>query len=248
MENNGTYLKTASCVQRHSKRLMLTLLIASQIVISGITTIASPALVAGNPDISFRANSSDPKEKTTIRIVIAGLFAAVLIAVAPSPGRHIQKQTERAARVNMTTAQAKPVAPLETKPMEGEQSQPEILAKAEEVKAPEPATPQPTPIPPVETDHQALLQAAGVPSSDWPAVEFIFKKESSWRPTATNNKGCIGLGQNCPDKKGYYWLHDACPNWQADTICQIQRFSNYATARYGGWWQAHAFWLANGWW
>jgi len=187
-----------------------------------------------------------------LRTALAVLLAAVLIQLAPSPQRYIEKKEDRAVVVVKETSQTKP---LDENPARDDQPQPEIqAAKPEPTKAPEPKPqvidpPKSEPMAtPSMNDHQTLLQAAGVPSRDWPAAEFIFSKESTWRPTATNSKGCIGLGQNCPDKKGYYWLTDACPNWQTDPVCQVKRFSHYATERYGSWWSAHAFWIENGWW
>lgn len=92
---------------------------------------------------------------------------------------------------------------------------------------------------------QEWMAQAGIPSSDWPAVDFIIHKESTWRPTATNNIGCVGLGQSCPGGSG---LVAECPNWQSDPVCQLRHFSKYAKQRYGGWWSAHAAWTQQNWW
>lgn len=174
-----------------------------------------------------------------MKLVIAGLLAAVLIQLAPSPDQHLNETGQEKAAVAVRSEKANQATPQASEASAEQapvQSQPEKVAE------------QPSPKPTVLNDQQAILQAAGVPSTDWPAVEFIFHKESTWRPTATNQIGCIGLGQNCPDKNGNLWLTDACPNWQTDPVCQVKRFSHYATERYGGWWFAHTFWIENGWW
>ena len=71
--------------------------------------------------------------------------------------------------------------------------------------------------------------------------------ETHWRVDAINSSGCIGIGQNCPNRDGYYWLKEACPEWQNDPVCQLKRFSIYA-GRYGGWQGAYNFWQQNRWW
>lgn len=79
-------------------------------------------------------------------------------------------------------------------------------------------------------------------------AHFIYTKESGCRLGARNPIGCIGIGQNCPDKNGFYWLKAACPDWETNYSCQNQAFTNYAVSRYGSWSGAHAFWLQNHWW
>lgn len=107
-------------------------------------------------------------------------------------------------------------------------------------------TPKPAPAPQVNMSHTELMAAAGIAESDWPYVEFIIQHESTWRPTARNPQGCIGLGQNCP-QNGHYWLVDTCPNWENDPVCQLKRFSVYA-GRYGGWYGSYVRWQQQGWW
>lgn len=107
---------------------------------------------------------------------------------------------------------------------------------------PEPTlAPEPAPQPPV-TDHQALMQAAGIAPADWGAVEYVIDHESSWRPDVYNSEGCVGLGQRCPASV----LLSDCPD--LDPVCQLRHFSSYAAGRYGGWQGAYSFWLANRWW
>lgn len=110
-----------------------------------------------------------------------------------------------------------------------------VVATPEPVKVQEPA-PQPL------TDHEQLMQAAGIQQSDWYAVEYIINHESSWRPTIYNNEGCVGLGQRCPAST----LLNDCPD--LDAVCQLRHFSNYAVSRYGGWQQAYNVWASQSWW
>ena len=78
----------------------------------------------------------------------------------------------------------------------------------------------------------------GTPNN--PAKAYIYMHESSNNPDATNWLGCYGLGQDCNGV-----LKSQCG---ADYACQDRFFDNYAQQRYGGWDNAQAFWVANGWW
>lgn len=89
-----------------------------------------------------------------------------------------------------------------------------------------------------------ILAAAGVPTSQHFAADFILAHESGWRLNAQNAGGCLGLGQACPGSK----LIAACPAWQTDAICQIQFFTGYANGRYGSWSGAYQAWQIQGWW
>lgn len=95
-------------------------------------------------------------------------------------------------------------------------------------------------------DKADIFRAAGVAEKDFAAIDYIFQKESTWRPGAINSRGCIGLGQRCPSG-GSNALANACPNWQTDAVCQVRHFSGYAS-RYGGWQGAYSAWLEQGWW
>ncbi len=101
---------------------------------------------------------------------------------------------------------------------------------------------------PVSGTAEEWMLAAGINPDDYGHVDFIMSKESGWNPSNVSSKGCIGLGQNCPDPSGGYWLKDACPDWQTNPVCQLDRFEVYAVGRYGSWAGAEAFWRANHWW
>ena len=107
-----------------------------------------------------------------------------------------------------------------------------------------PAQPQ-APEPVLTGTPQEWMQQSGIDQQYWRAVDFIMTKESTWRPTAVNGGGCIGLGQSCPGGSG---LANDCPDWRTNPVCQLQHFDRYATNRYGGWPQAYQAWLAQGWW
>ena len=110
-------------------------------------------------------------------------------------------------------------------------------------------TPEPKPIvePPVAPEP-VYVEPIYAPMTDNEAKNFIYQHESSMRLDAMNSIGCIGIGQNCPDKNGHYWLKDACPDWQTNYECQDAAFTNYANVRYGGWQGSVEFWKNNGWW
>lgn len=101
---------------------------------------------------------------------------------------------------------------------------------------------------PPSGSHTDWMAAAGIPQSDWQYVDWIVTRESGWRPGAVNPYGCIGLGQNCPDKNGNLWLVAVCPNWRSDPVCQLRRFTVYAQGRYGGWAHSVIAWQRQGWW
>lgn len=88
-------------------------------------------------------------------------------------------------------------------------------------------------IAPPSGSHEDWMLQAGIPQSEWPAVDEIFKAESGWRLNAVNELGCRGLGQACPGSKL------PCTEYQA--VCQVQYFYKYMKDRYGGAWQALSF-------
>jgi uncharacterized protein YabE (DUF348 family) len=92
--------------------------------------------------------------------------------------------------------------------------------------------------------HEDWMAAAGMSPGDYGYINYIFSRESGWRPNAANPSGkYYGLGQTNLSK-----LSSACPNWQSDPICQIGLFNSYAVGRYGSWAAAYDFWTENHWW
>lgn len=89
-------------------------------------------------------------------------------------------------------------------------------------------------------NKEAWMAAAGIPQSEWWAVDSIVSRESSWNPNAVNpNGGACGLAQALPCSK-------MGPNW-SDPVVALKWQYNYVTQRYGGYPQAVAFWNANHW-
>ena len=185
--------------------------------------------------------------KATAGIIIASAFAiGAVLPVLPAPSEPTSITPSHILPAMATKPPAEPV---------------EEASVAAVVATPEP-TPAPTPKSTVMSTqhiasasqtapsgtHQDWMAAAGIPESDWGYVDWIITRESGWRPSAVNPYGCIGLGQNCPDKNGNLWLVAACPNWQSDPVCQLRRFTVYAQGRYGGWAQSVITWQRQGWW
>lgn len=85
------------------------------------------------------------------------------------------------------------------------------------------------------------MQSAGIPRSDFGAVDYIVSHESSWDANATEpHTGAHGLVQALPySKTGCGWV---------DKVCQLQWANKYAVTRYGGWWSAYNQWTTNQWW
>lgn len=89
-------------------------------------------------------------------------------------------------------------------------------------------------------NKDSWMAAAGIPQSEWWAVDFIVSRESSWNPNAVNpNGGACGLVQALPCSK-------LGPNW-SDPVVALKWQYNYVNNRYGGYAQAVAFWQANHW-
>ena len=89
-------------------------------------------------------------------------------------------------------------------------------------------------------NKEAWMAAAGIPQSEWWAVDSIVSRESSWNPNAVNaSSGACGLAQALPCSK-------MGPNW-SDPVVALKWQYNYVNARYGGYPQAVAFWNINHW-
>lgn len=116
------------------------------------------------------------------------------------------------------------------------------------IETPTPVTPPPTPQPvkKLTGSEYDLLRQAGVPENQLASAKALIQRESSWRLTATNYLGCIGLGQACPSGIKSVLLAN-CPDWETNAVCQLRVFTNYVNVRYGGWNQAKAFSDRNNW-
>lgn len=146
-----------------------------------------------------------------------------------------------------------------------------VVAEAKAVTTPSPHLP--TPIEPEQpkaeskpaevidlTDHEKLMQQAGIDQNEWAAVDYIISHESGW--CHLQWEGQIGF---CPES--YTEQYDpSTPNigygfcqstpaikmasiendWQTNPITQLKWCNEYAhSSRYGNWWIAYNFWVAN---
>jgi hypothetical protein len=166
-----------------------------------------------------------------MKLIIAILFSAALFWTAPQ-----ETPVNNSIPVRATARTVQAVAP--EKAAEVEPSAPtEQIAEIEPETVPV-EIPEPTPVPGTKEE---MMAAAGIPTSDWAAVDFIVHHESTWNPSAVNpSSGSCGLVQELPCGKSGCTLGDG--------VCQLRWASQYATQRYGSWWLAHSFWIANNWW
>lgn len=87
------------------------------------------------------------------------------------------------------------------------------------------------------------LTAAGIPESDWWAVDFIVSKESSWNYRAINpSSGACGLAQSLPCSK----IADAGLVWN-DPVDALKWQYSYVQSRYGSYAAAYEFWVIHSW-
>lgn len=128
-------------------------------------------------------------------------------------------------------------------------------------RPPDPQPPAPAPIaaPVVAlTNHDELMQAAGISQADWSAVDYIVSHESGWCATKWEGttacpadpievyswdyvyKG-YGMCQSTPAIK----MAVSGTDWQTNPVTQLQWCSAYAQARYGGWQAAYSHWLSH---
>lgn len=88
--------------------------------------------------------------------------------------------------------------------------------------------------------HTDWMIAAGIPSSDWPSVDFLVSRESGWRVDALNtSSGACSLVQALPCSK-------LGPKWR-DPVVALKWQYQYVKERYGGYAQAVAFWKIHSW-
>lgn len=111
----------------------------------------------------------------------------------------------------------------------------------------------------IPNDKQAVMAAAGIPSSDYPYVDFIISHESGWCPTKL--QGQIGYcppyaPETIPTNRGY-GLGQATPgtkmapfgaDWKTSAVTQLKWATDYAKGRYGSWRAAYEFWQTRHYW
>lgn len=95
-------------------------------------------------------------------------------------------------------------------------------------------------------DHKHWVQQAGIPMKYWNDVNYIVSHESGWNPHATNplavnGAHAYGLPQSLPGSK----MAAAGKDWRDNPITQLKWMYSYVNSTYGGFPQAHAFWLTH---
>lgn len=105
----------------------------------------------------------------------------------------------------------------------------------------------PEPVQPVGNKETWMAQA-GIPQSDWWAVDSIVQREAGWNPCAYNPSqsdcnaqptSACGLAQALPCSK-------VGANW-SDPVVSLKWQYQYVTERYGGYAQAVAWWNIHRW-
>lgn len=148
--------------------------------------------------------------------------------------------------VQATVQEAKPIEPSPQPPTEAPQPQPEPVVEVKVEPTPVVAAAPPTPpTPSYSGGKDEWLAAAGIPQSEWAAVDYVVSHESSWNPSAVNaSSGAFGLCQSLPASK----MASAGADWETNPVTQLRWCTSYAASRYGGWWSAYSFWVNNHWW
>ncbi len=176
-------------------------------------------------------------------LVSAVVTAAFMNSVAPVQAAPVIKPQ-----------QPRPTSPpiVMAKPIEDPVKDLKPIETVEPIPVPAPVpTPTPKPVPVTQPtpvfsgSNQELMAAAGIAASDFQAVDYILRKESSWNFRAVNaSSGATGLCQALPASK----MASAGADYLTNPVTQLRWCDGYAKARYGGWWPAYNFWTANHWW
>lgn len=155
--------------------------------------------------------------------------ATIPAVVAPTPTVPVAPPVETApVEATTTTVATPPTAPV-------------TAPETETTTAPSPPVTAPV-YAPVSTTTTTVAPVVNNQSyGESQAMYDLFQFESSNIPTNVNpSSGACGLGQSDP----CYKLLDACGTL-SNVACQIDFFTNYVDAKYGGWPQAYAYDLAH---
>ena len=96
------------------------------------------------------------------------------------------------------------------------------------------------------------MALAGIATSDYAYADYIISHESGWCPTkAQGEHYCPVTPDNAMTPNGYglcqatpgYKMASAGADWQTNPVTQLRWCSSYASARYGGWYNAYVHWL-----
>lgn len=96
-------------------------------------------------------------------------------------------------------------------------------------------------------DKLAIMQAAGVRSSDYGYVDYIVSHEGGWGGTTKYNSGgsgAYGICQALPGSK----MASAGADWATNPVTQLRWCSGYASSKFGGWAGAYNYWVSHHYW
>lgn len=95
-------------------------------------------------------------------------------------------------------------------------------------------------LPVLSGSKEDWMRAAGIPESEWWAVDYVITRESSWNPNAVNpTSGACGLVQALPCSK--------IPGDWSDPVNALKWGERYVNSRYGSWAGAVEFWRIHNW-
>lgn len=182
------------------------------------------------------------------RIVISVLLSAVLIWLhSTSPAnQHLNNSITKQNTQTVTTVAN------ETNTIKQEQP----VTQPPEVIEPEKQQEEQKPVVHNLSDHESLMQQAGIDQNEWAAAAYIISHESGW--CHLKWEGQIGY---CPESytqvydptnpyKGYGYCQSTPAikmastetDWQTNPITQLKWCTAYAKSRYGGWNAAYEHW------
>jgi hypothetical protein len=178
-----------------------------------------------------------------MKYAFAAVFAVLIFwVIKPSNSPTNLNNSSSTAITATAKATAKPaVQRTEAKPVTVEP----VGETAKVTEAAVKPQPEPEPQSPPLNDKEQLMQEAGIPQSDWGAVDYIVSHESSWNAEATNpSSGSHGLCQALPASK----MASAGTDYMTNPVTQLRWCHQYAQSRYSGWWSAFASWKNQQWW
>lgn len=168
--------------------------------------------------------------------VITAIFALHDNPPRKTQAEHINNVPTAVAKPKVEVKQVNEIKPIKQEPVAPKPA-PAPQPKQEVVK-PQPA-PQPKPVAITGTKTD-WMRAAGIPEDQWVYVDYIVSKESSWNPLAVNrSSGACSLAQALPCSK--------IPGDWRNPVDALRWQFGYVTARYGGYYGAYQFWVANRW-
>lgn len=107
------------------------------------------------------------------------------------------------------------------------------------------------------TDHEQLMQAAGISQADWTAVDYIVSHESGWcatkwegthdcptTPVQVYSWGYVYKGYGVCQSTPAIKMAASGADWQTDPVTQLEWCTLHA-AQYGGWQGAYQHWLSH---